>query len=322
MASLRRSVPSMSALSTFEAAARLGSFTQAASELGVTQAAVSRQIKVLENELNAALFLRQHRKVVLTQAGIALAGTVTGAFSNISEMIETIRRPHSDDTVSVGATLAFSHFWIMPRLSEFRARHPGIRLKLVAEDRTTDLRRDRLDVCIRFARPPFADGISIASHPDTVFPVCSPALLARLGSDPATSDIARMPLIASDNVNPSWLTWRSWAQALGLGPDLARMSDRSPLRFNHYTDSIEAALSGEGVALGWSILLSGHLAARRLVRIGSHVLTTAEQYHALVPMGRQPSEAAGCFLDWLGERFAAGVEASRSIPASGGSGSG
>lgn len=303
MANLRRSIPSMSALATFEAAARLGSFTQAAAELGVTQAAVSRQIKVLENELNAALFLRQHRKVVLTPAGGALATTVSGAFTNIAEMIETIRRPHSDDTVSVGATLAFSHFWILPRLSEFRARHPGLRLKLVAEDRTTDLRRDRLDVCIRFATPPFADGISTASHPDTVFPVCSPALLARLGLTSATAEIARMPLIASDNVNPAWLTWRSWAQGVAMGPDLARASDRSPLRFNHYTDSIEAALNGEGVALGWSMLLSGHLAAGRLVRIGTAALTTAERYHALVPLGRAPTAATAAFLDWLGGHF-------------------
>ncbi|MDR0809284.1 MAG: LysR family transcriptional regulator [Gemmobacter sp.] len=222
-------------------------------------------------------------------------------------MIETIRRSHSDDTVSVGATLAFSHFWILPRLSEFRARHPGIRPKLVAEDRTTDLRRDRLDVCIRFARPLFADGNSIVSHPDMVFPVCSPALPARTGADARAVDITRMPLIAADSVNPVWLSWRSWAQAVGLGPELARASDRSSLRFNHYTDSIEAALNGEGVALGWSMLLSGHLAAGRLVRIGGHVLTTPEKYHASVPLGRQPTTATACFIEWPGERFASGA---------------
>lgn len=304
MANLRRSIPSMSTLATFEAAARLGSFTQAAAELGVTQAAVSRQIKVLENELNAGLFLRQHRKVVLTPAGTALAGTVTGAFTNIAEMIETIRRPQSDDTVSVGATLAFSHFWILPRLSAFRARHPEIRLKLVADDRTTDLRRDRLDVCIRFDRPPFADGESIASQPDTVFPVCSPLLLKRLGLEPETANIARMPLIASDNVNPVWLSWRSWAQRVGLGPEYALASDRSALRFNHYTDSVEAAVSGEGVALGWANLLSGHLNAGRLVRLGTHSITTDAQYHALVPLGRPPTAATNHFLDWLGGQFA------------------
>lgn len=304
MTTLRRSVPSMSALATFEAAARLSSFTLAAAELGVTQAAVSRQVKLLEDDLNAPLFVRAHRKVVLTPAGRALAATVTGAFSSMAEMIETIRRPRTDDAVSVGATLAFSRFWILPRLSEFRSIHPDINLKLVADDSVTDLRRDRLDVCIRYGTPPFPDGNSIASHPDTVFPVCSPKLLDRLGQGTASVDIAQMPLIASDNVNPIWLSWRSWAAATGYGPDLAKASDRSRLRFNHYTDTIEAALAGEGVALGWAALVARHLAEGRLVRLGTRKLTTEAHYHVIIPAGRQPSAETQVFLDWIAACFA------------------
>ncbi|WP_229804762.1 LysR substrate-binding domain-containing protein [Neogemmobacter tilapiae] len=291
-------------MATFEAAARLASFTLAAAELGVTQAAVSRQIKVLEDDLNAPLFVRAHRKVVLTPAGKALASTVTQSFAQMAEMIETIRRPNATDAVSVGATLAFSHFWILPRLSEFRALHPDIRLKLIAEDSTTDLRRDRLDVCIRYGKPPFPDANSIAHHPDQVFAVCSPALLQKLDIDRLHADITRMPLIASDNVNPAWLTWRSWAQAVGLGPALGKASDRSRLRFNHYTDTIEAALNGEGVALGWAALLANHMAQGRLVKLGPHVLTGEEAYHVLVPKGRTPSPSTQIFLDWLAKSFA------------------
>lgn len=303
MPSLRRSIPSMSALATFEAAARLASFTLAAAELGVTQAAVSRQIKLLEDDLNAPLFVRAHRKVVLTPAGKALAATVTGAFASMAEMIETIRRPQAEDAVSVGATLAFNHLWILPRLSDFRARHPDIRLKLIADDGATDLRRDRLDLCIRYGKPPFPDGTSIASRPDQAFAVCSPALLDRLGLRAATADITHLPLIAADNVNPSWLTWRSWAQAVGLGTDLARASDRSTLRFNHYTDAIEAALNGEGVALGWATLLAGPLAQGRLVKLGATVLSTAERYHVVVPTGRELSAASRSFADWIAACF-------------------
>lgn len=303
MTNLRRSIPSMSALATFEAAARLGSFTQAAAELGVTQAAVSRQIKLLEEDLNAALFLRAHRKVALTPAGKALAGTVIPAFAGMAEMIETIRHPLTEGTISVGATLAFSHFWILPRLSEFRALHPDVRLKLVADDSAPDLRRDRLDVCIRFGKPPFADGVSVASFSDQVFPTCSPALLDRLGLEAGSADIVRMPLIAADIVNPAWLTWRSWAQALGLGPELGRASDLSRLRFSHYTDAIDAAVNGEGVALGWAALVAPHIATGKLARIGSAVLTTEARYHVLVPAGRDPSPAAARFLAWLATHF-------------------
>lgn len=306
MPSLRRSVPSMSALATFEAAARLGSFTLAAAELGVTQAAVSRQIKLLEDDLNALLFVRANRKVVLTPSGAAMATTVTKAFSSMAEMIETIRQPVAVDTVTVGASLAFSHFWILPRLPHFRATHPEVKLRLIAEDRVTDLRRDRLDVAIRYGKPPFPDARSMASHPDLVFPVCSPKLLQDLGLQADTADLLRLPLIASDIVNPTWLTWRTWAQGIGLGPALGKASDLSRLRFNHYTDTIQAAVNGEGMALGWATLLSGHLAEGRLVKLGTYALSMDERHHVLIPAGREVSKTTKIFLDWMVDSFTAG----------------
>lgn len=305
MHNLRRSVPSMSALATFEAAARLCSFTNAAAELGVTQAAVSRQIKLLEDDLNIRLFVRANRRVVLTEAGAALAATVSNAFGSMAEMIETIRQPVTENAVQVGASLAFSHFWILPRLSAFRGQHPDIKLKLISDDSLTDLRRDKLDVAFRFGKPPFPDAKSLASTPDEVFPVCSPALLDSLGMTTATADLLRMPLIATDNLNPSWLTWRSWAQGLGLGEALSRASDTSVLRFNHYTATIQAALNGEGVALGWSTLLQGHLQEGRLVKLRSDRLKIEERYHLLLPNGRTPSPATKTFIAWVEETFAA-----------------
>lgn len=306
MPNLRRSIPSMSALATFEAAARLGSFTLAAAELGVTQAAVSRQIKLLEDDLNARLFIRAHRRVELTTSGAALASTVSNAFSTMAEMIETIRQRVDGDTVTVGATLAFSHFWILPRLAGFRAAHPEIKLKLVADDSITDLRRDRLDVAIRYGRPPFTDARSLASHPEEVFAVCSPRLLLAHGMTEASADLARLPLIASDTVNPTWMTWRSWAQAVGLAPAVWRASDLSQLRFNHYTDTIQAAVHGEGVALGWSTLIAGHLEEGRLVRVGPQTLSMDQHYHVLVPLGREPTASANVFLAWISANFSQG----------------
>lgn len=299
MPSLRRSVPSMSALATFEAAARLASFTNAAAELGVTQAAVSRQIKLLEDDLNTRLFVRANRRVVLTPSGAALAATASNAFGSMAEMIETIRQPVAEKVVLIGATLAFSHFWILPRLSAFRARHPEIKLKLMADDGITDLRRDRLDLAIRFGKPPFADARSLGSTPDEVFPVCSPHLLVQHGMAADRADLLDLPLIASDILNPSWLTWRSWAQSVGLGEALGRASDRSGLRFNHYTDTIQAAVNGEGVALGWSALLQSQLAEGRLVRLGQVSLRTEGRYHLLVPLGRPVSAVSSIFIDWV-----------------------
>lgn len=303
MPSLRRSVPSMSALATFEAAARLASFTAAAAELGVTQAAVSRQIRLIEDDLNTRLFIRANRRVELTIAGAALAATVSASFRNMAEMIETIRQPAFDATVNVGASIAFCHFWILPRLSEFRRLHPDIKLKIVADDSSPDLRRDKLDLAFRFGRPPFADATSVASTADMVFPVCSPGLLRQVNMSADTADLATLPLIASDSVNPSWLTWLTWSQGVGLGPEIGIASDRSTLRFNHYTDTIQAAVNGEGVALGWMTLIRGHLDEGRLVRIGTDCLTLEDRYNLLVPAGRSPSAAAGRFIDWIMASF-------------------
>lgn len=303
MPNLRRSVPSMSALATFEAASRLGSFTHAATELGVTQAAVSRQIKLLEDDLNTRLFVRAHRRVILSPSGAALASTVSGAFTSMADMIETIRQPVSADTVTVGASLAFSHFWILPRLAGFRAEHPEIKLKLVADDSITDLRRDRLDVAIRFGKPPFVDAQSMASIPDAVFPVCSPKLLTVYRMTRSNAGLGKLPLLASDTVDPTWLTWRSWAQRLGLGPEIGKASDLSKFRFNHYTDTIQAAVNGEGVALGWAELLTGHLNEGRLVQLGSDILTLEARYHVLVPLGRPRSAPLLAFLKWITNSF-------------------
>lgn len=303
MPNLRRSIPSMSALATFEAAARLNSFTQAAAELGVTQAAVSRQIKLLEDDLNIRLFVRANRKVVLTTQGAALASTVSPAFASMAEMIETIRHPRLADTVTVGASLAFSHFWILPRLADFRAAYPEVKLKLIADDSVTDLRRDRLDVAIRFCKPPFADSRSMASRSDEVFPVCSPKLLEKHGVAAETANLLALPLIAVDIVNPAWLTWRTWAQGTAQGLALAKASDLSRLRFNHYTDTIQAALNGEGVALGWSVLLASHLEEGKLIRLGLHSVIMEEKYQVLIPTGREPSGSTKLFVDWVASCF-------------------
>ena len=303
MATLRRSVSSVSALTAFEAAARLSSFTQAANELGVTQAAVSRQIKQMEEELNTALFIRAHRRVELTTHGAALSSVLTNSFQRIAEMLDTIRQPVETDSVSVGATLAFTHYWLLPRLSQFRTAYPDIRLKLVAEDSATDLRRERLDLSIVYGKPPFLSARSVAHLKDEVFPVCSPALLDRLAMTPETADLLHMPLVSSDWVDPSWLSWRAWARTIGMDPFVTRTSGTSRLRFNHYTDTIQAAMNGEGVALGWGTLISDMLRDGRLVRITGHSVAVAECHHLLEPAGREPTPAAALFRDWLEQVF-------------------
>ncbi|TNC48594.1 LysR family transcriptional regulator [Rubellimicrobium rubrum] len=293
MTTMRRSLSSLGALVTFEAAARLESFTLAAGELGVTQAAVSRQIKLLEQDLGTPLFARGHRGVTLTPAGRLLASAATGAFDRVTEAIGMVRRLAAPDLVTVSATLAFAHFWLMPRLPAFRAAHPGIRLRLVAEDASIDLRQSPRDVLVRYGLAPFEDGRSIVSCPDEVFPVCVPALARTVGS--SHFDLSALPLIDFDPIDPTWLGWQQWADRTGQpGP-----SARGDLRFSHYADTVYAALNGAGVALGWSRLITDLLVQGQLVRLGGQSVVPDERYHVVVPHGREPGPAAARFTDWL-----------------------
>ena len=297
MTTMRRSVSSLGALVTFEAAARLESFTLAASELGVTQAAVSRQIKLLEQDLAMPLFVRGHRRVTLTPAGQLLASAATGAFDRVTEAIAMVRQLAAPEVVSVSATLAFTHFWLMPRLPAFRAQHPGIKLRLVAEDASIDLRQTPRDVLVRYGLAPFEDGRSIASCPDEVFPVCSPALAQTLGG--ARLNISTAPLIDFDPADPTWLTWQQWAARA----DLSGTPAHCYLRFNHYSDTVYAALNGSGVALGWSRLIADLLSQGRLVRLGTQKVVPDERYHVVLPHGRELGSAAARFTSWLAENL-------------------
>jgi DNA-binding transcriptional LysR family regulator len=297
MPSLRRTLSSLSALATFEAAARLASFTRAAEELGVTQAAVSRQIRALETDLNTALFLRQHRRVELTRAGHLLAGAVTSGFDRIAEVIETLRQSHAANSVTVGATLAFSHFWLLPRLTSFRLAYPDIQMRVISQDDGFDVRQDDAQIVIRYGAPPFAGSRVLASVTDRIFPVCSPAFRDRVGPLATDQALFDLPLIATDWPDPSWATWRSWAEAAGLG----RPNLRIALRFTHYADTVYAAIGGEGVALGWQRLLSGPLSEGRLVRLGQACSDPGEGYHLTVADQYQPGEAAMRAIRWFTE---------------------
>src|SRR5262249_38643406 len=145
MVPFRRALPSVNALVTFEAAARLKSFTAAARELGVTQAAVSRQIRLLEDDIGVALFQRGHRRVEPTPAAGVLGTTLSNCFQTIYDTMAVIRQPREAEALTVGATVAFSHFWLLPRLSAFRERHPDLPIRIISQDAAIDLASGEMD---------------------------------------------------------------------------------------------------------------------------------------------------------------------------------
>ena len=292
--SFKKSLPSVNALVTFEAAVRLKSFTAAARELNVSQAAVSRQIRLLEDEFGQPLFRRGHRRVEPTSAGAVLGATLNRALEAIGETVEVLRQPRGTETLTVGATLAFSYFWLLPRLSSFRDVRPDLKIRVVSQDEPFDLGTGELDVLMRFGVPPFPDGRVVAASRDTFFPVCSPGFAARLTPNPGPADLASLPLIGNDAPDPCWMSWPDWFERAGLG----RRAPRVALQFNHYTDAVAAAVAGQGVALGWSVILHDMLERRQLVPLTDGIGVEAT-YNVLVPTRRRTSEAAAAFVAWI-----------------------
>ena len=300
MVRLRRNVPSLGALAAFEAAARLGGFTKAANELGVTQAAISRQIRALETDLKVSLFVRMPRQVELTSAGRVLAAAVSDAFETMSGAIDTLRESNEPDVLTISSTLAFSHFWLLPRLPAFRAQHPAINIRVLSQDGPVDLRQADADVVIRYGTGPFRDGVELAQLPEEVFPVSSPDFVERHAScQNGAEELRTLPLIEAHSEGPDWMTWPQWFAQAGL-PPVAR---QRMFVFSHYSDAVYAAITGQGVVLGWKRLLERPLHDGRLMRLGQTSVMPQKGHCLLVAADQPVKPAAKLFVEWLESRF-------------------
>jgi len=297
--SRRSRLPSLSALRSFEAAARQLSFTRAAAELHVTQAAVSRQVARLEDELGCRLFRRGHREVSLTRAGEALAAAVGEGFARIREAVGEISVA-GEGPLTVAASVGFAALWLMPRMGDFRARHADIDVRVLAADRDIDPATGDADVAIRFcdlgAPPPGGELISA----EEVLPVCSPGWLAEHGPLHSLEELAAATLLHLDEEHWSGfygqaiIDWRRWLQSAGL----AEAPPMHGLSFNNYPVMLQAAMYGQGVALGWRPLVNDLLDNGLLVAPLARCLATQRGYFVQIAAQRQ---AARQFADWLRE---------------------
>jgi DNA-binding transcriptional LysR family regulator len=262
MPNRRFDLPPLDRLEAFEAAARNLSFTRAAAELSLTQSAVSRAIASLEERLGFALFERRHRALLLTERGQALYAATISLLESFDETLAKLRAPASTRTVTVTTTLPFASLWLVPRLAGFTRAHPGLDVRIAANNEILALERSGIDVAVRYASTELAPGGTRLFGED-VIPLCSPAL-ARDRARPLgrPEDLRHQVLLhlAESQASP-WLVWGQWLEAAGV-PELR---PAGALHFSHYDQLIQAALNGQGVALGRMPLL------RELVRSGELV---------------------------------------------------
>ncbi|HET8727749.1 MAG TPA: transcriptional regulator GcvA [Alphaproteobacteria bacterium] len=288
-------LPSLKALRTFEAAGRHLSFTRAAAELHVTQAAVSHQIKALEEELGLQLFRRGHRGLLLTDVGQTYLPEVRAAFEKLAQATDRLRTHDATGALTVSVLPSFAARWLVPRLRRFRRRHPDIDVRLSANDHVVDFERDDVEVAIRYGTGKYQGLAADRFLTEEFFPVCSPALLEETPDGPPPlrrPEDLRWHTLLHDDMRTDWAMWLLAAGVEGIDPR------RGPA----FTDSamlLQAAVDGQGVALGRSALAADDLIAGRLVRPFEISLPAEYAYHIVYPERSAQRPKIVAFRDWL-----------------------
>ena len=292
-------LPPMQALSMFESAARLASFTAAARELGSTQPAVSQRVVQLEENLGAALFERGHRGVTLTEDGVRLFEAVRQSLDTIRVATSDIRARHAapaQRSLKLLTDFGFATYWLMPRLSQFKALMPDVDVRITTAQDVIAADHDHADIVIGFgdAETDWAGRGTVKLFPERVTPVCSPAFLARHGKPGHPSDLINLPLLHLEPTNPErWLSWHGWFAAHGLAAPPAHRG----ITFNSYGFVAHAAIMGQGVALGWAPLVDELVASGQLIELFDTPVTTDAGYLLNAP--RAQTTAVCAFRDWL-----------------------
>lgn len=291
----RRLIPSLTGLLQFEAVARKRSFTQASHELGVTQAAVSKQVKSLEQLLGVMLFQRAHRSIELTREGEELYAVVSQSMQRIAAVFDRLSNEDAKHEMVLAATAAFSHFCVLPRLEELRTLHPEIQLRLSTQMFSAGLRGDEVDLAVRFGSGKWRGMKATLLFDEEVFPVCSPEYLEKCGGQLPIDQLMREPLIGYDATTEGWMGWEDWFEVFGI----TRPRLKYALRCSLYTDAIQAALRSQGVALGWKRLLEDDLSTGRLVRLTTVSHRPQDAYYAVLPSGQALTPVLGSLISWL-----------------------
>lgn len=290
-------LPPLTALRAFDAAARHMSFAQAAAELNVTPAALSFQIKSLEEHLGAPLFRRLNRAVELTEAGEALSDGAAEGFQTLATAWRAAKRTQDTQTLTVTAGPAFTAKWLAPRLYEFAQSHPEIELRFAASLQRMDLMRDNVDVAIRFGTRATPDLYAIPLAKEWVMPVMTPALAAQY---PTIESLHSAPIIFDDAIQflNAPLDWPDWFRAMN-----APFVPTSGPHFSQSDHAIDAALAGVGIVMGRRALVIKDLAEGRLVAPFPTALDTGARFSFLCLKGMEKRPQIAAFRDWILEEI-------------------
>jgi len=301
----RDNLPSLDLLKAFEASARRMSFTLAGEDLFLSQSAISRQIQMLEDQLGVRLFHRRTRSLLLTEKGQIYYREIAQLLEQLREATARLTATPSSSILTVATTPSFASLWLVPRLADLQRLHPELRVHIAADTRMQDLKRDQLDVAIRYSTRKVAGHGATELFGESVVPVCSPALLPpnSLKHPNRLRDFVLLHFDEPDGRAP-WLSWNDWFEALKA----KSVMGKGELRFSHYDQVIRAAINGQGVALGRMPLMKDLIESGQLTtpfKPDGYASAAEDRAYWLIlsslAAGRQD---AGTFVLWMKEQAA------------------
>ena len=288
----RALIPDLAVLQAFESAARHGNFTKAAAELNLTQSAVSRQIKTLEEQLGVLLFERVRKRVLLSAAGRQLLPEASRLLQQSEELVLRAKAAAGGSRVFSVATLpTFGNRWLLPRLPDFLERNPGMVVDIASRSQPFDLAGENIDLAIHYGQPVWARATCTYLCSEIILPVASPALIEATIID-APADMQGKPLL---HLATRPKLWAEWFQLNGISGEPAYRGHR----FDQFAMIIEAAVLGLGFALLPLYLIEEEIAAGRLRTVLDRPMSTDNNYYVVLPEGRQESPLGQAFQAWL-----------------------
>ena len=298
--------PSLRGLQAFDAAARTGSFAAAAVELGVSPAAISQLVRMLEEQLGRKLFHRQNRRIVLTEAGREALPRLAAAFEEIRSVSAELRGGAARPSLTVSVPPSMLSGWLPMQFADFAATHGFVDISMRGEDDPVSFERDRIDLRLSYGRFHYSGHVMQELATDAVYPVCSPRLLSELGPFGSADALLAAPLIHTDwgpvaAAYPSWSAWFG-AQGLNAGPHI-----RHGLTVDSSRAALDLAETGLGVALGQGIYVAPLLDAGRLAVAMNAPLALSQPYCLTVPEQSARKPVVALFRDWLSRRSIAAI---------------
>ncbi|WND01523.1 transcriptional regulator GcvA [Temperatibacter marinus] len=291
---MKRSLLPLNALRAFDAAARNLSFKEAANELSVTPAAISQQIRSLEEVLGVELFKRTSRALLLTEQAQLALPALQEAFSKIEQAVETIQAAQETNELKISVSHSFASKWLVPRLASYYETHPDSIVRIDASLSLTDFRSEDVDLAIRYGAGNYEGLYEEEILKETIFPVCSPEIADQIKSP---EDLMKFTLIHDDSFNEDFSapSWAMWLKATGIEGH----SGHSALHLNTNFMAVDAAMSGRGVALARSAIAEEDIKAGRLVRPLSHDTPVNFAHYIVCPETHLQRPQVQKFIDWL-----------------------